>query len=114
MVLKANDRRTSCPCHDEFRGPRSDYVRQVALATTTVCWFSTEKLLNWSSELVLKLGKTPKETYEMLVRVYEDQALFMKCMYEWFTRFRKAGKVFLTTPVAKDWRLLSVTKTLRK
>ncbi|GFW93022.1 uncharacterized protein TNCV_4209581 [Trichonephila clavipes] len=32
MVLKANDRRTSCPCHDEFRGPRSDYVRQVALA----------------------------------------------------------------------------------
>ncbi|GFV55145.1 hypothetical protein TNCV_2623661 [Trichonephila clavipes] len=26
----ANDRRTSCPCHDEFRGPRSDYVRQVA------------------------------------------------------------------------------------
>ncbi|GFU59662.1 hypothetical protein TNCV_3186321 [Trichonephila clavipes] len=30
MVLKANDRHTSCPCHDEFRGPRSDYVRQVA------------------------------------------------------------------------------------
>ncbi|GFV31992.1 transposable element Tcb1 transposase [Trichonephila clavipes] len=30
MVLKANGRRTSCPCHDEFRGPRSDYVRQVA------------------------------------------------------------------------------------
>ncbi|GFV14304.1 uncharacterized protein TNCV_807361 [Trichonephila clavipes] len=27
MVLKANDRRTSCPCHVEFRGPRSDYVR---------------------------------------------------------------------------------------
>ncbi|GFW64038.1 hypothetical protein TNCV_707431 [Trichonephila clavipes] len=23
------------PCHHEFRGPRSDYVRQVALATTT-------------------------------------------------------------------------------
>ncbi|GFU87406.1 hypothetical protein TNCV_2716911 [Trichonephila clavipes] len=34
MVLKSNDRRTSCPCHDEFRGPHSDYVRQVALATT--------------------------------------------------------------------------------
>ncbi|GFT32460.1 hypothetical protein TNCV_4484581 [Trichonephila clavipes] len=30
MVLKANDRRTSYPCHDEFRGPRSDYVRHVA------------------------------------------------------------------------------------
>ncbi|GFV92638.1 uncharacterized protein TNCV_1374891 [Trichonephila clavipes] len=38
MVLKANDRRTSCPCHDEFRGPRSDYVRQVALATTTTTY----------------------------------------------------------------------------
>ncbi|GFW89332.1 hypothetical protein TNCV_3966221 [Trichonephila clavipes] len=23
------------PCHDEFRGPRSDYVRQVALETAT-------------------------------------------------------------------------------
>ncbi|GFT34578.1 hypothetical protein TNCV_4125341 [Trichonephila clavipes] len=31
MVLNANDRRSSCPCHDEFRGLRSDYVRQVAL-----------------------------------------------------------------------------------
>ncbi|GFX79212.1 uncharacterized protein TNCV_4747961 [Trichonephila clavipes] len=39
MVLKTNDRRTSCPCHDEFRGPRSDYVRQVALATTTTTKF---------------------------------------------------------------------------
>ncbi|GFW09702.1 hypothetical protein TNCV_1394031 [Trichonephila clavipes] len=28
MALKTNDRRTSCPCHDEFRGPRSDNVRQ--------------------------------------------------------------------------------------
>ncbi|GFW73280.1 hypothetical protein TNCV_2799441 [Trichonephila clavipes] len=28
MVLKANYRRTSCPYHAEFRGPRSDYVRQ--------------------------------------------------------------------------------------
>ncbi|GFX11963.1 uncharacterized protein TNCV_2997471 [Trichonephila clavipes] len=41
MVLKANDRRTSCPCHDEFRGPRSDYVRQVALATTTTYIFAS-------------------------------------------------------------------------
>ncbi|GFU76278.1 uncharacterized protein TNCV_527581 [Trichonephila clavipes] len=47
MVLKANDRRTSCPCHDEFRGPRSDYVRQVALATTTT------SILQYGSEEVL-------------------------------------------------------------
>ncbi|GFU11422.1 uncharacterized protein TNCV_4041211 [Trichonephila clavipes] len=43
MVLKANDRRTSCPCHDEFRGPRSDYVRQVALATTTFLFQRSDK-----------------------------------------------------------------------
>ncbi|GFS86025.1 hypothetical protein TNCV_1220121 [Trichonephila clavipes] len=35
MVLKANDRRTSCPCHDEFRVPRSDYVRQPNTHTNT-------------------------------------------------------------------------------
>ncbi|GFV59087.1 hypothetical protein TNCV_4422631 [Trichonephila clavipes] len=29
----ANDNVLPAPCHDEFRGPRSDYVRQVALAT---------------------------------------------------------------------------------
>ncbi|GFX75569.1 hypothetical protein TNCV_4714761 [Trichonephila clavipes] len=36
MVLKANDRRTSCPCHDEFRGPRSDYVNRTATAGSDV------------------------------------------------------------------------------
>ncbi|GFV33227.1 hypothetical protein TNCV_4635161 [Trichonephila clavipes] len=33
MVLKANDRRSSSPFHYEFRGPQSDYARQVTLAT---------------------------------------------------------------------------------
>ncbi|GFU19562.1 uncharacterized protein TNCV_21361 [Trichonephila clavipes] len=41
MVLKVNDRRTSCPCHDEFRGPRSDYVRQVALENNNNNFLST-------------------------------------------------------------------------
>ncbi|GFS89658.1 ADAMTS-like protein 5 [Trichonephila clavipes] len=49
------------------------------------------------------LSKTPKETYAMLVRVYDDQALSMKCEYLWFARVRKAGKVFLINPVAEDW-----------
>ncbi|GFT62127.1 transposable element Tcb2 transposase [Trichonephila clavipes] len=44
MVLKANDRRTSCPCHDEFRGPRSDYVRQ----TTSGCFYSRSN--HWEVE----------------------------------------------------------------
>ncbi|GFU42891.1 hypothetical protein TNCV_3140531 [Trichonephila clavipes] len=36
LVLKAtaNDRRTSSPCHDEFCGPHSDFIRQVALEKT--------------------------------------------------------------------------------
>ncbi|GFX72612.1 hypothetical protein TNCV_4062081 [Trichonephila clavipes] len=50
MVLKANDRRTSCPCHDEFRGPRSDYVRQVASEN------------NNNNELLLMLPFTPMAT----------------------------------------------------
>ncbi|GFV15800.1 hypothetical protein TNCV_987831 [Trichonephila clavipes] len=38
MVLKANTAGILLvPCHDEFRGPRSDYARQVALETTTTC-----------------------------------------------------------------------------
>ncbi|GFY30459.1 transposable element Tcb1 transposase [Trichonephila clavipes] len=39
MVLKTNDRRTSSPCNDEFRGTRSDYVRQVVLEITTTLFF---------------------------------------------------------------------------
>ncbi|GFV54278.1 uncharacterized protein TNCV_4365531 [Trichonephila clavipes] len=57
MVLKANDRRTSCPCHDEFRGPRSDYVRQVALATTQqqqqlIASCTTAKALNCEGSIL--------------------------------------------------------------
>ncbi|GFU23970.1 hypothetical protein TNCV_3332011 [Trichonephila clavipes] len=51
MVLKANDRRTSCPCHDDFRGPRSDYVRQVQHLWYRVCDVGQfEELHNASSE----------------------------------------------------------------
>ncbi|GFT95849.1 hypothetical protein TNCV_312001 [Trichonephila clavipes] len=45
MVLKANDRRTSCPCHDEFRGPRSDYVRQYREPETAGAEFQQEDAL---------------------------------------------------------------------
>ncbi|GFW15984.1 hypothetical protein TNCV_4432571 [Trichonephila clavipes] len=46
----------------------------------------------------LKLGKKPKETNAMLVRVYEDQALSMKYVYEWFTRFRDGRENVLDNP----------------
>ncbi|GFS55444.1 hypothetical protein TNCV_1627161 [Trichonephila clavipes] len=39
-----------------------------------------------------QLRKAPTETSSMLVRVYEDQLLSMKCVYEWFTRFREGWK----------------------
>jgi len=45
-----------------------------------------------------KLGKTPKETYAMLVRVYEDQAVSMKCVYEWFARFREGRESVSDNP----------------
>ncbi|GFV10433.1 uncharacterized protein TNCV_1950841 [Trichonephila clavipes] len=37
------------PCHDEFPGPRSDYVRQAASATTTTsasCGITTDKIFH--------------------------------------------------------------------
>ncbi|GFW71126.1 hypothetical protein TNCV_91691 [Trichonephila clavipes] len=48
MVLKANDRCTSCPRHDEFRGPRSDYVRQVASENYNNNSFS--EMMKWTSQ----------------------------------------------------------------
>ena len=36
-----------------------------------------------------KLGKSPKETHEMLILVYGDAAVTLKTVYKWFDRFRK-------------------------
>ncbi|GFW46002.1 HTH_48 domain-containing protein [Trichonephila clavipes] len=47
---------------------------------------------------VPKLGKTPKETYATLVRAYEDQALSMKCVYEWFAHFREGRESVSENP----------------
>ncbi|GFT71292.1 hypothetical protein TNCV_3002691 [Trichonephila clavipes] len=38
-----------------------------------------------------KLGKSPKETYEMLKEVYKDEAIASKSVYEWFKRFQEGG-----------------------
>src|SRR5437588_11121564 len=37
----------------------------------------------------LKLGRSPKETHEMLILVYGDAAVTLKTVYRWFDRFRK-------------------------
>ncbi|GFW82226.1 transposable element Tcb2 transposase [Trichonephila clavipes] len=68
MVLKANDRRTSCPCHDEFRGPRF-YVRHVALATTTKIW---NRLLETGSA-----GRRPGQGRRWATTPNEDRYLVL-------------------------------------
>ncbi|GFW51288.1 hypothetical protein TNCV_3254171 [Trichonephila clavipes] len=44
------------------------------------------------------LGKSPTETYSMLVHVYEHQTLSMKRVCEWFARFREGRKSVSVTP----------------
>ncbi|GFW55401.1 hypothetical protein TNCV_117851 [Trichonephila clavipes] len=69
-------------------------------------WFLTKnrKLKEQKNNLkfCLKFGKISKETGTMLVRIHVDQALSMMCVYNWFTRFLKHKKVFLTKPVVED------------
>ncbi|GFV76751.1 protein GVQW3 [Trichonephila clavipes] len=36
-----------------------------------------------------KLGKSAKETHEMLKKVYKDEAITSKSVYEWLKRFRE-------------------------
>ncbi|GFW69353.1 hypothetical protein TNCV_487021 [Trichonephila clavipes] len=50
----------------------------------------------------------------MLVRVHEDQALSMKCVYEWLSVFEKVGKVYLTKPSAEDRQPPSVMENIEK
>ena len=45
-----------------------------------------------------KRGKKPKETHAMLVRVHEDQTLSMKCVYQWFARFREGQESVFDNP----------------
>ncbi|GFY21685.1 hypothetical protein TNCV_1168291 [Trichonephila clavipes] len=46
--------------------------------------------MNEHLKFCIKLGKTLKETYAMVV--YEDQALSVKCGYERFARFRECRR----------------------
>ncbi|GFV83925.1 hypothetical protein TNCV_1479271 [Trichonephila clavipes] len=49
-------------------------------------------------KLWFKLGKKAKETYAMLVRVYEDKALSIKFVYEWFATFREGRQSVSDNP----------------
>ncbi|GFW57031.1 hypothetical protein TNCV_3473141 [Trichonephila clavipes] len=92
MVLKANDRRSSCPCHDEFRGPRSDYVRQVALATTTT---TTIKIF-----INIRLSLSRLENFECVLKepllIYFRQNILCNAL--------KCQKSFLMSYLFAWWR----------
>ncbi|GFV55728.1 hypothetical protein TNCV_755281 [Trichonephila clavipes] len=49
----------------------------------------------------------------MLVRLYEDQTLSKKCVYEWFARFREGRDSVPDKSVAEDRQSPPVTKSLR-
>ncbi|GFW81877.1 hypothetical protein TNCV_2885511 [Trichonephila clavipes] len=62
LKVKVNDRRTSSPCHDEFRGPRSDSVRQNTFLVRCVCKMSREcytfRILRLVSVLFFEASET--------------------------------------------------------
>ncbi|GFV94113.1 RNase H domain-containing protein [Trichonephila clavipes] len=90
MVLKTNDRRTSIPLpKDEFRGPRSDYVRQVALETTTE--YCTQKRESRISNL-LRFSKSAIEatrngetniSYDIITLLEQLHSKRKSCILQW-------------------------------
>ncbi|GFY12446.1 protein GVQW3 [Trichonephila clavipes] len=68
-----------------------------------------------------KIGKALTETYSMLACVYEDQALSMKSVYEWFARFREGRESVSDNPHSKrpatsirDENIYKVSKLITK
>ncbi|GFW17630.1 HTH_48 domain-containing protein [Trichonephila clavipes] len=49
-------------------------------------------------EIIFKILAHTAETYSMLVRVYDDQALSMKYVYEWFACFREGRESVSENP----------------
>ncbi|GFV22360.1 uncharacterized protein TNCV_3924201 [Trichonephila clavipes] len=85
MVLKANDRRTSCPCHDEFRGPRTDYVRQISKV-----WFSDHTFVRYLKtqldEPIIKEEEFKLYVYARCSTVTEgpNEVLYIDTLWVWF------------------------------
>ncbi|GFU86201.1 hypothetical protein TNCV_368591 [Trichonephila clavipes] len=77
-------------------------VRLVLQSVCLVRWFLTENRKMNEQKINLRFcfkpRKTPKETYAMLVRVYEGQALSLKCVYVWFTRFQEGRESVSDNP----------------
>jgi hypothetical protein len=61
-----------------------------------------------------KLGKTAKESHEMLVRFYGDAAASRKTVHKWFERFRGGAESTKTNNAQVVGRLRQQMKTCRK
>ncbi|GFT74469.1 uncharacterized protein TNCV_539701 [Trichonephila clavipes] len=83
MVLKANDRRTSCPCHDEFRGPRSDYVRQLFLRERPPNILTNFRIYNihWYAKIKDEVEKLAYQLNEKVERTERPIRRSSKVMY---------------------------------
>ncbi|GFT33983.1 histone-lysine N-methyltransferase SETMAR [Trichonephila clavipes] len=94
MVLKANDRRTSCLCHDEFRGPRSDYVRQRPNALKpgfqfyVICYISFSSGSNPRGSERSDRYAPPTQGTIIHNSVYGANTVTANYVQFWFRRFR--------------------------
>ncbi|GFV63040.1 transposable element Tc3 transposase [Trichonephila clavipes] len=95
MVLKANDRRTSCPCHDEFRGPRSDYVRQEPLSGGSVVVVHEEP----HPQMIGTLSYRPEETGGREIARHTTQATGRPISRFTVARRLHGGGLFARRPV---------------
>ncbi|GFT59402.1 hypothetical protein TNCV_1750821 [Trichonephila clavipes] len=89
MVLKANDRRTSCPCHDEFRGPRSDYVRQFTIHPYRQLPPFCNSLNNFSAANLEPVLSSPSSNHKAAFQPFQDGL---------FHHFDFVSKCLIATP----------------
>ncbi|GFV46275.1 hypothetical protein TNCV_3231641 [Trichonephila clavipes] len=75
--------------------------------------FCRNRLTFWALRYIM-LGKAPKETYVMLVRVYEDQSLSKKCMYEWLARFREGQESVSDNPRSRGLAISVIYENTKK
>ncbi|GFW71582.1 transposable element Tc3 transposase [Trichonephila clavipes] len=120
MVLKANDRRTSCPCHDEFRGPRSDYVRQVASENNNNnvdMGAKFEQISEFERGKIVGLREVGLSYRAVAARVQRNSSTIMRVSKQWMDEGRTARKSGSgprnVTSAPDDRRLVRMAQTDR-
>ncbi|GFX20543.1 hypothetical protein TNCV_3489001 [Trichonephila clavipes] len=93
LTAKVNDRRTSSPLHDEFHGPRSDYVRQDISASTR--WVSSGNRTGPPEIPAMspRIFKNPNKTFNNCVWSKVPKNTFVDKKINTYDAFRKIDKV---------------------